>query len=624
MSQRATTAVPPAGHAVPRASAPARVTTWRLRERMRLSDVWSVGLLFPVLCLAIVIGLWAGSLETIDVREITDLGLVSVLPSSLPLAAVILALSFCVSLRLWPRSDLVPGAHVLALLLLLYATPILIEEIPRFHVTWRHVGIVDFIARTGEVDPTLDVYSNWPGFFLLAAFLWNAAGVNDFLAIAEWSPLYLNVLYLGPLLLLFRSFTDDRRAVWLGVWFFYIADWIGQDYFSPQGSSFFLYLSVFALVAAYIRRQSNGANEIDGLAHGGSRAALIGLIIVLTAASAPTHQLTPVQIVISLAVVVALHRGRLAGLLVVSAVLVVAWIVYVAWPFLDGHLAAAIEDVGQVGSTVDANVGERIRGSADHLLVLRTRLLMTSAVWGLALLGFIRLWRTKGQPSHRLAIALALSPFLLLGLQSYGGEMLLRVYLFSLPFMAFLAASLFYPTVSSGTRWLVTPIVFAISVGLIASFAVARYGNERADTFTREEVVAVEHLYSVAAPGSTLVAADENLPWKSRSYERHSHIVAANIAGWDEGIRRRNGRFLANRVAEYMAKARDRSYLIITRSQKAGVDVLGTAPRGSLKRFEQGVLRSKKFKVIYSNRDARILMLRNAKAPNPKTERAAR
>jgi hypothetical protein len=262
---------------------------------------------------------------------------------------------------------------------------------------------------------------------------------------------------------------------------------------------------------------------------------------------------------------------------------------------------------------VDANVGERIRGSDDHLLVLRTRFLMTAAVWALAVLGFLRLWRERGRPSYGLVAVLALSPFMLLGLQSYGGEVLLRVYLFGLPFVAFFAASLIYPTLRSGASWRATAVALGISVALMASFGVARYGNERADTFTREEVAAVEHLYGVAAPGSTLIAADENLPWKAKAYERHAHLVVVNALGSDAGTTRREARLLARRVADFMTRDASRSYVIITRSQKAAVDVLGTAPRGSVARLEQAILRSKRFRVIYKNRDARIMKLRGSK-----------
>jgi hypothetical protein len=622
VGDRATTAAPARSHPVVHTSLSGRAIARRSTVSGRLLNARAARLLFPVACVAAVTVLWAGSLRTIDVREITDLGLVSVLPPSLTFAAVLLTLSFCVSLQLCPRSSAVLGIHVVALIVLLYATPVIIEEVPRNHVTWRHVGIVDLIARTGAVDPTLDVYANWPGFFVLTAFLWNAAGITDFLAVAEWSPLYLNLLYLGPLLLLFRSVTKDPRVSWLAVWLFYAANWVGQDYFSPQGFSFFLYLSILALIAAYLARSPDliGDERGDLSSHPAShrRVLFIAFAIVLIAASVPTHQLTPIQIVVSLAFVVAIMRGRLAGLLALSGVFVAAWLVYVAYPFLDSHLLPAVEDVGRVGSNVDANVGERIRGSSDHLFVVRTRLALSAGVWALAALGFVQLWRRTRARIYILFAALTLSPLTLLGLQSYGGEVLLRAYLFSLPFAAFFAASLVFPGAPSGANSrargaAAVPSVmlsFVLSVVLLAGFVVARYGNERAETFTREEVAAVQHLYRVAEPGSVFIAGDVNVPWRAQAYEQHSYLLLADIAGWNEPNSRVTDRMIVRRVREYMADAPARSYLIITRSQKASMNLLGTGPRGSLERLEHTISRSREFKVIYSNRDARIAMLR--------------
>lgn len=59
------------------------------------------------------------------------------------------------------------------------------------------------------------------------------------------------------------------------------------------------------------------------------------------------------------------------------------------------------------------------------------------------------------------------------------------------------------------------------------------------------------------------------------------------------------------------------SYLFITHSQKVAVDAVGSMPVGSLDIIEQVLLQSPKFKMIYSNQDAKIFfpakMLTNKK-----------
>jgi len=196
---------------------------------------------------------WAGSLAAVDLNAMNDLGLVSVLPKAMLAALLLVTTSFCICLHRRELSEPLLALHLLALVVMLYAIPPLVEEVPRFAVTWRHIGVAEAISRTHEVDPTIDAYFNWPGFFALSAFVTNVSGL-DATSLAAWTPVALNVLYLGPLLLLLREVTDDRRVVWLGLLIFYLADWIGQDYFSPQGLNYFLYLVILLIVVRWFRR----------------------------------------------------------------------------------------------------------------------------------------------------------------------------------------------------------------------------------------------------------------------------------------------------------------------------------------------------------------------------------
>ena len=55
---------------------------------------------------------------------------------------------------------------------------------------------------TGQLDPNLDAYFNWPGFFDLLGLLSGATGVQDLIGVATWAPLGINLLLLAPLLAL--------------------------------------------------------------------------------------------------------------------------------------------------------------------------------------------------------------------------------------------------------------------------------------------------------------------------------------------------------------------------------------------------------------------------------------
>ena len=121
---------------------------------------------------------------------------------------------------------------------------------------------------SGELKIALymNAYHNWPGFFALGALLTEVAGFNSALSFASWAPLFFNLIDLGALLLILRACTTDRRLIWLSVWFFYLTNWVGQDYFSPQGLNFFFYLVIMAILLQWFKMEptADGATPVPG------------------------------------------------------------------------------------------------------------------------------------------------------------------------------------------------------------------------------------------------------------------------------------------------------------------------------------------------------------------------
>ena len=576
------------------------------------------------------LAVWALSLRRVDLAAMSDVGLVSALPAGFFVALAALSVSFCVALhRPHPHVPTV-ALHVLALIVMLYGVTAVIEEAPRFPVTWRHVGVTEYIARTGGVDPTIDAYFNWPGFFILSAFVTEAAGLASAITFAEWFPVVLNVLYAGPLLVILRSATTDGRLVWFAIWIFYLANWIGQDYFSPQALFYFIYLTVIAVIlhaftardgrlAAWLRRlrfvrptlAETSSRDLppEPSLSAMQRAALMAFVILLFASIVPSHQLTPFFTIAALASLVAtgMNRNRLLPLLMI--VFVGAWVSFMATAYFGGHLEAVTGQVGQVNTAVGANVGGRLRGNPEHLLIVYLRLGMTGALWAIAFVGGLRLLRQGRLPvPHTL---LAMAPFPLIIIQPYGGEMLLRVYLFAVPFMALLVASLFYPTSRAGRSWWTAAAVTAATFTFLAAFLFTRYGNERMDYFTQLEVDAVARMYEVAPPGSLLIAASGSVPWKYQDYEKHDYevLLETDWFGATRGTPGARSESLVSGVRELMQEAKGGAYLIITRSQKAEVDLLGLAAPYELDRLERNLAASPSFDVVYANGDAKVFGL---------------
>jgi hypothetical protein len=502
------------------------------------------------------------------------------------------------------------------------------------------------------VNPQIDAYFNWPGFFIFAAFAAKVAGVQHLEQVVQWAPVAFNILYLAPLAVILGSSTADRRLMWLGVWFFYTMNWVGQDYFSPQGLTFFLYLAFLAVLLLWFRAPSYWPNSLrrefahrigpggllgrmrDWLAgwlapadapnsHTGplQRLGLIVMLVAMFTAMVASHQLTPFA---TLAAVVALsvfNRLALRGLPVLLLVVAVTWIIFMAGAFLSGHIRLITENAGAVSSTLNQNVGSRLSGSSQHLLVVHCALLLTALIFGLGILGAARsLWNGYRDLTYGL---LGAAPFTLLALQSYEGEGLLRVYLFALPAIVFFVAALFFTKPSVGRSWGTVVAIVIVSQLMIGGFFLTRYGNERMDYVSAAELSGVQHLYDVAPAGSILLAGSSNLPWRFRGYEQYTY-VALDDNGEPTSKLLRDGEVGATvtKVRTMMSNpAYSDAFLIFTRAERAYVEMFGVYPPSTYTRLEQTIGHSRDFQLLYANRDAQIFSLRGL---NPASVKAGR
>ncbi|HLJ66470.1 MAG TPA: hypothetical protein VKX16_03820 [Chloroflexota bacterium] len=589
---------------------------------------------FPLLLTACALTIWGLSLPSVDLSHMTDIGLISVLPGAVFLAIGLVNLSFALTLRQQRLQTWLILLHIGILILMLYGVTMFVEQgVPRFAATWKHIGITDYVLNSGNVNPNIDAYFNWPGFFILSAFVTKITGFSSSEGLVLWAPVFYNVLYLGPLYGIFTSATGDRRLVWLGIWLFYLTNWVGQDYFSPQGLDYFLYLVVIAIVVTWFKSTSRWPNPAMGRylralgplrrwgerllappdapnAHSTAlqRLSLIVIAVVLMAITVPSHQLTPFATFTALTGLALFNRSSLRFMPVLLMVLTGTWISYMTENFLSGHLGMVAGHVGQVSATVNQNVTDRIHGSSDHVLVVLTGVVLSLAIWGLAGLGVVRSLRERYWDLT--LVLLAVAPFTLILLQAYEGELVLRIYLFALPAVIFFAAALFFTTPRTGRSWMTTVAIVAVCELLAIGFFLSRYGNERMDHFTPAEIAAVKQLYRIAPPHSLLLAGSDNIPWRFANYATEtteslddpSVVPSAAVMG--------STGHLTAVVADLMANPRyRRSFFIITRSEKAYVNLFRVFPEYTLDDLESSLDRSRTFRVVYRNADAIIYTL---------------
>lgn len=438
---------------------------------------------------------------------------------------------------------------------------------------------------------------------------------------------FLNLIYFFPLYVIFTSATTDRRIIWFGIWFFYLTNWIAQDYFSPQGLNFFFYLVIIAILVKWfkvspqeqeratawpwerlIRRIPLARRVYSWLlapdpytapSTRPQRVALLVSLIAIFACMVVSHPLTPFLTIPSVAVLIIFRRCKPLWLPVLMVAITAAWILTMAQPYLASNLSTVIGDFSHINNVVTQNVTDRAtQGDSAHNFISHIRLLMAAFIWGLAFIGGIcRLLKGHRDATY---VLLAIAPFPVLLVQSYGGEMLLRIYLFTLPMMTFFTAAIFFTPSSQKRALLLKGALLATSFILLGAFFFTRYGNERMDYITPEELAGVHHLYAIAPPNSLFVEAWDGAPWQLQGYETYN----TDSLGEDipNAIMHRDVNAIIKRIR---AEEGTRTYLIITRTERATSEGDGLPP-GTLDRLERDLLRTKKFVQIYTNRDAQI------------------
>ena len=509
-----------------------------------------------------------------DLDRMGGLGLVSVLPPATAAGAALLIAVFAALLRLRREHRALLLVTLLATVVSLHALPALIEPEPRFPTAWQHLGFLDYIDRTGSAVPDLDARWSWPGFFAVAAFAGRVCGITDFTEVIRWWPTAIQLAYLAPLFLLTRALRASWRAKWTGVWLFVLSGWVGQDYFSPQGFTYLLYLVFVAVLLVWFRpprviwtRLRPGEAEVEP-AERRQRAVLLLLLLGLYAATVPAHQLTPFVMLGVLTALVLLGRCEARGLPLLFAVLVAVWVGFMAEPYWSGHFDELFGGIGGVGGNVSTSVSGRIQGgSSVHKLVLYARVLLAGSVLALACWGW---WRRRSHRyRERSLLVLTFVPFLGFGMQSYGGEMALRVFMFAVPGAALLGGLAIFPRTggpATARRPLLAPVA-ALLVGLLlmGGFLVARWGNEPFERTRPGEVAAMDWVYAHDRPTVRLLWLTQDpvndvtpaLPWGARDMERVDYVPTQ--APTDP--------VLVSGLVKALKDAGPNAYLMINRSQ---------------------------------------------------------
>ncbi|MFD0384403.1 hypothetical protein ACFQ2B_25730 [Streptomyces stramineus] len=258
------------------------------------------------------------------------------------------------------------------------------------------------------------------------------------------------------------------------------------------------------------------------------------MLIGLFAASVVSHQLTPFVMLGVLTALVVVRRSTLRGMPLLCGVMLMVWVGFLAEPYWSGHFDELFGGLGSLGGNVSSSVSGRIEGgSSTHKLVLYTRVLLAGGVLAFAVLGW---WRRRRSGIGDVSLLVLTGvPFLAFGMQSYGGEVALRVFLFALPGACVLAALALFPRPGEEAGAGRSGVAAALSAGLVAvvglvlvfGFLVARWGNESFERVRPGEVAAMEYVYAHDKPTVRVLWMSKDpvtnvtpaMPWGARDME---------------------------------------------------------------------------------------------------------
>ena len=585
--------------------------------------------------LPVSIALWAFGVSRTNATTLGPFGLPAQLPVVFYAGVALLVLSAVIELTIEQASRWRMTLHAIALVVMLYGTAPLVYPEGRYSWLYKTIGVVQYINQHGQLNSHIDIYQNWPGFFALAAWFGKVAGVSSPLAYAKWAQLVFELAALPLLYLIYDALPLSFRQRWMALFLYSASNWIGQDYLSPQGLGTVLSLGVMAITMHWLYtgnrvrvvpghdegsgaengkgRRLRGKPAPDQLASPGRRTAVLVTILLVFFVLTLTHELSPYIVAVQLLVLAAARPLRPRWLPLAMIAIAIAYLVP-RFAFVSSHYGL-LGSLGSFFSNVappSSSSGTAVTSSipASQLLIQHCADLLSVTIWLLALIGA---WRRRHSGRIVLALlVLTFSPVLVLFGQAYGNEGVLRVYLFSLPWAAALAAAAVEPGplsrkmvprldfswIKPAFRWLRAPVVLWI---VLAMFFVAFFGDDAFDTFPQTEVTSILSFLQSKPPGPVYVAED-NIPAEDNAGYYQFPLI--DIFGARDGAPLVDeatpdiAELIAENSRTYTQGGREPAYVVIAPSMAPYNTAYAQAPPDSFEILQKSLADSKEWKRI--------------------------
>jgi hypothetical protein len=605
---------------------------------LHLSD-----LLLPVSIL-----LWAFGLSRTHVPATQPYGLMTSLPLVYFAGIALLVVSAALELRHKSVSEWRLAAHAVSLVVMLFATAPLVYSAGRYAWLYKTIGVVQYINAHGRLNDQIDIYQNWPGFFALAGWFDKVAGVASPLVYAKWAQPVFELVALPLLYLIYDSLALPIRQRWVAIFLYTASNWVGQDYFSPQALGSVLSLGIMALALRWLyvpkpvrdrprfawpnrrrtprrqrRMQSDGLHWWSFPREYDLRWSLLicGTIIVIYFALSMTHQLSPYMVAIQLGGLAVAGMLRPRWLPVALAAVAIGYLLP-HFGFVNSHYGVLSSFGSFLNNAKPPSLSVTPVVAASETTIARCSELLSIGMWCLALVG-AWLRRRSRQPSWAL-VFLAFSPFGLLAIQAYGNEGVLRVFLFSLPYTAALAAMALLPApavilaktkhhrarmrLKNRGRGTV-PVLIALGV-VLALFFPAFFGNDGHNVMPANDVTTLTAFQQYAVPG-TIYAAVANGPFDDTdNYNliNLQQIFSSGLLGskWQVGPN------VATIILDTALRQTDRNkpvYVVIAASMFGYNQAYGLAPADAFKVLARSLADTPPWQLIVHQGDVQIYEL---------------
>ncbi|MFY9265139.1 MAG: hypothetical protein WAO61_06905 [Solirubrobacterales bacterium] len=569
--------------------------------------------------LAVGLALWAFAISKISIYELSDNGLPPKFPAAGYAALLVMVVGAANSIWSGTPRKFVITAYVGSIALCLFGTIPLLAEVPQYAWTYKHIGVANLIDAVGGTSPQVDIYNRWPGFFAVSAVFAHLSG-GDILSWAAWAEpgfLICNVILVGAVALAISRNVQISACAAL---VFIPTMWLGQTYFGAQALAYTLDIGVLLLVflcfsgnwhlirpvrwvaTKITSRQPELAQQPPIIRLG--RTGAILTIVILEIAIIGTHQLTPYILVIQLSMLWAVGMLRPVWLVAITLALTVAYLLpNLAWVNEHYGLLNSVNPADNVRVQPAANKDRTwIYGHAGPLNAMIMLLAGMFAAFALVRSGFAR----RSVPFMALVVAPA---FVLLG-NSYGGEVVLRVYMFGAPMLAVLVAS---AAALLPTRVRV-PATAGLTIAAMTFFFLAMFGDAGQHVIRPTEVQASRYFYKNAPPGSVLMLSDPNFPVRlDARYAKMARSVSGNgpsLLDEEEFTENPLGPKDVPVAIDLIGDYSKSGFLVFSTTQFKDARIFRLTPPRSLENFESAVERSPRFELWYSNPDVRIYRLK--------------